>query len=306
MLYGWSSVTKPVVYILRGYSGSGKTTAARDFLRTWPDTVRVSRDDIRAMLDGTASKTVFGHDLEDVVTKIEEATVRSAIRKGYSVIVDDTNLRLKYARRWADVARQEDAYYHVWDVTTDVETCLIQNGGRSNGVPRSVIEDQARRFPMPWPEITATHQTASFTQYVPDTSKPYAFGFDLDGTLARNTGRGWYDTHLYHTDARDENLHHVVLALHSEGYKIIIFTGRSDEFRSVVETWLDKHMIPYDMLVMRKAGDTREDGIVKAELFDEYVAPNYNFLAHWDDRNRVVEALRAKGIKVYQVQDGNY
>jgi hypothetical protein len=57
---------------------------------------------------------------------------------------------------------------------------------------------------------------------------------------------------------------------------------------------------------MRKEGDKRRDDIVKSELFDEFIAPNYNFLYHFDDRDRVVKGLRSKGITVYQVAEGDF
>lgn len=292
--------------IMRGYSGSGKSTLARAMIRDEGADVRVSRDDIRAMLTGSNVKTVLDQEGETLVTKIEEKAVRDALRRNLYVVVDDTNLRLKYARRWADVAVQEGAGWQVWDVTTDAETCMTQNEWRSNGVPESVIMDQARRFPMPWPEVTPSVQKEVFKPYVPDTSLPTAFGFDLDGTLALNlSGRSWYDPTRYCDDTLNPTLIRILDALVQE-HKIIIFSGRSEDHREEVEKWLAKNDVSYDELIMRKSGDNRDDAIVKSELFDEFVAPRYNFLAQFDDRDRVVDALRAKGVTVYQVAPGAF
>lgn len=293
--------------ILRGYSGSGKTTFAKNLLRIGAVDVRVSRDDIRAMLTGSTVKTVLSPEMEILVTKIEEAGVRNALRRGETVVVDDTNLRLKFARRWVDVAVQEGADWSVYDVTTDRDTCIDRNGWRADGVPSSVIEDQVRRFPMPWPEVTPSVQKEVFKQYVPDETLPPAFGFDLDGTLALNlSGRGWYDPTRYCDDTVNAVLLTILNHLRNDGFKIIIFSGRSEDHRAAVEDWLAVNDVKYDELVMRKSGDDRNDAIVKSELFDEYVAPNYNFLVQWDDRGRVVDALRTKGVTVYQVTAGNF
>lgn len=293
--------------ILRGYSGSGKSTHAKHMLSYSGYDVRVSRDDIRAMLTGSNVKTVLDQDGETLVTEIEEKAVRDALRRGKHVVVDDTNLRLKYARRWADLAVHEGAGWRVWDVTTDAETCMTQNEWRSNGVPESVIMDQARRFPMPWPEVTPSVQKEVFKPYVPDTSLPTAFGFDLDGTLALNlSGRSWYDPSRYCDDTVNETLRLMIDALMVQGHHVLLFTGRNEDHRSEVESWLDKNYVGYDELIMRKSGDNRDDAIVKSELFDEFVAPRYNFLAQFDDRDRVVDALRAKGIAVYQVAPGAF
>lgn len=294
--------------IMRGYSGSGKSTVAKRLVRDSGNAIRVSRDDIRAMLTGSDTKTVLDQEGETLVTKIEEKAVRDALRRNLHVVVDDTNLRLKYARRWADVAVQEGAGWQVWDVTTDAETCQVRNANRAEGwVNNTVIADQARRFPMPWPEVTPSVQKEVFKPYVPDTSLPTAFGFDLDGTLALNlSGRSWYDPSRYCDDTVNEVLRSVLWGLVEEGHKIIVFTGRSEDYREEVIKWLDKNLVDYHLLVMRKSGDNRDDAIVKSELFDEFVAPRYNFLAQFDDRDRVVDALRAKGITVYQVAPGNF
>jgi len=64
--------------------------------------------------------------------------------------------------------------------------------------------------------------------------------------------------------------------------------------------------IRLDFLLMRAEGDFRNDAIVKSELVDNHLSGNYDVIAHFDDRNRVVDALRAKGIKVLQVEPGNF
>lgn len=175
------------VYILRGYSGSGKSSLASYWLGTGDDeAVIVSRDSIRAMLTGNNRKQVLDQRGENLVTKIEETAVREALRKGQDVIVDDTNLRAKFARRWADIATQEGAAYRVIDVAVTAEQCIAQDAVRGElGVGEEVIRKQAEKFPMDrWPKIEASAKAQSFTPYVPDTSLPEAYGFDLDGTLA--------------------------------------------------------------------------------------------------------------------------
>lgn len=118
--------------------------------------------------------------------------------------------------------------------------------------------------------------------------------------------RGPYDAHLYHTDTVDVAVRNVLLSLFFDGYQIVIMSGRSEDHRAVVDQWLTQKMIPYHELIMRKSGDNRNDAIVKAELFDEFIAPKYNFQAQFDDRDRVVTALRAKGVRVYQVAEGGF
>lgn len=298
------------IEILRGYSASGKSTYARQSGKAI-----VSRDLIRQMMTGNTEKTVLSNEQEQTVTRIQESVVRNFIGAGADVVIDDTNLVLKFARRWAELAEELGVEWSVRDFKPEpVERVYEWNDGRDNPVPHEVILNQIKRFPYKqWqPVVPQADIKPVFTQYVPDTTKPKAVGFDLDGTLAHMTGRSPHDTSRYHEDEVDDNLRRLTWALShfwinaEPKHKIIVFSGRSEEHRAACEAWLRKNAVYFDLLVMRKEGDTRRDDIVKSELFDEFIAPNYNLLYHFDDRQRVVDGLRSKGITVYQVAEGAF
>ena len=150
-----------------------------------------------------------------------------------------------------------------------------------------------------------------------------AFAFDLDGTLADCTHR------LHHIirapgDDRPKDwralfaavggdtpimpMVEIVRALYASGHCIIIVTGRSDECRANTHAWLNKHLnlrgrLP---LYMRRAGDHRNDDIVKPELFREAERDGYRIVQAFEDRSRVVDALRAAGYAVAQVAEGRF
>jgi predicted kinase len=293
------------IEILRGYSASGKSTYALSSGK-----FIVSRDFIRIQMTGKVGKTVLSQEQEAQVSAIQEAQVEAAILAGLDVVIDDTNLVLKFARRWADLAVELGVPWSVRDFKPDFETVKERNQMRSDCVPEDVLRSQAKRFPYKqWQEVKPSpgKEPVVFTQYVPDTSLPKAVGFDLDGTLAHMTsGRSPYDESRYHEDTYDDNLRRLTWLLPINRTKIVIFSGRSEKYRDVCEAWLRKSAINFDLLVMRKIGDMRRDDIVKSELFDEFIAPNYNFLYTFDDRQRVVDGLRSKGITVYQVAPGNF
>lgn len=289
--------------VLRGYSASGKSTWARAQTANI-----VSRDAIRGMLTGTSTKFAGDNAFEQTVTKIEEATVKTLLGAGQDVIIDDTNLVLKFARHWVDLAVQYGAEWEVKDFQPEPQVCQERNSLRGpDRVHMSVLDSQIKRFPYKnWLPVVPSVTTSAVTPYVPDASLPTAFGFDLDGTLAHSTGRNPYDPTRYHEDVLDPVVGHLARVLWDAGHQIIIFSGRSEEYRDVCERWLITHGVVYNKLVMRAIGDKRNDAIVKSELFDNEIAPHYNFIAQFDDRNRVVDALRAKGIKVLAVAEGNF
>jgi len=89
---------------------------------------------------------------------------------------------------------------------------------------------------------------------------------------------------------------------------IMLLSGRSDEVRSQTLDWLDELSIPCTALYMREHGDHREDSVVKGEMIDDLRKqwPNEHIMGIFEDRKQVVDMYRAKGLRVFQVAEGNF
>jgi hypothetical protein len=92
---------------------------------------------------------------------------------------------------------------------------------------------------------------------------------------------------------------------------VFIMSGRDETYRDVLVDWLADNLgwyegQEYDGIFMRPAGDRRNDAIVKNELFETHLAGKFNIDFVLDDRDRVVQMWRAKGIKCLQVADGEF
>jgi len=136
---------------------------------------------------------------------------------------------------------------------------------------------------------------------------PKAVICDIDGTLAHMNDRSPYDTSKYHEDTKDNFIHNLFALLTEHGTARIIVSGRSEDFREVTEQWLYDHGVSYKHLFMRPSGDTRNDRIIKRELYEKYIQPNYNVLCVLDDRNRVVDMWRNElHLRCLQVADGDF
>src|ERR1700739_3230590 len=99
-----------------------------------------------------------------------------------------------------------------------------------------------------------------------------------------------------HLDAPRSDIVELVKILQRDGNRIVLCSGREEVYRASTEDWLAKHKGPKHPLYMRAAKDYREDDIVKSELLDRILADGY---APWlviDDRDRVVEMWRARGL----------
>ena len=282
------------VEILRGISGSGKSTYAR----TQTDALIVSRDLIRPMF-GVVGKTVLSPEKERLVTRIELDLIREALYRGQDVIVDNTNLNGQFATRYADLAHTMGATFSEKLFGVDVNVAV----GRTD-VPDSVVYRQAAQFVEIKPVVSRLPEP--IRPIVMGEDYPEAIIVDVDGTLAHNnpdSPRDPYDVSRAHEDLEDEALVKMLNAL-SYHYFIYIVTGRGLRHRQVTEEWLYNHCVPYYHLWTRPDNDTSvPDAWVKYRTAKE-IAKTHEIVGVFDDRECVVDMWRAAGIKTFDVGQG--
>jgi predicted kinase len=293
--------------ITRGLPGSGKTTLARGWVADDPETrTRVNRDDLRMTVYGV--HTGLSYAQEQTITTAQHAAVRALLVNGRDVIVDDTNLRLRNARAWADLAVEVGADLHVWDIETAPDECVRRDAARDRVVGPAVIHGMAARFRFPLPPVLPSERSAATPPrtYEANLSLPSAWLVDIDGTLAHMGDRSPYDTTRVIEDASDPTVVDLVGALRADGHAIVVMSGRDDECRADTEKWLDVHLGYYDALHMRTHLDRRADYLVKADLFDANVRDQWSVIGVLDDRAQVVKMWRSMGLTCLQVADGDF
>lgn len=301
--------------ITRGLPGSGKTTWAEAWVAESPShRVRINRDALRGMIHFKQGPAP--NETEQAITKTQKDLARHYLRLGYSVVVDDTNLRQRHAREWATLAKLTGAEFEVEDFTRiPLETCLRQNAQRNEAtrVPEAVIRSMHTKFlnagPLPHPEADLP-VVEEWEPWEPTEGLESVYLVDIDGTIALCGDRDIYDGSKVHLDTVNNDVAHVVKILATLGHRIVFMTGRSEEFRAQTAKWLIANGFVSGLtkaeLHMRPEGDTRKDSVVKHELFNKRVRGKYNVAGVFDDRNQVVEMWRAIGLTVFQVADGNF
>jgi predicted kinase len=133
-----------VVFFCKGLPGSGKSTWAKEMVRTRPGIVRINKDDLRAMLHDNR----WDKPRERTVLLMRDAMLETALRNGLSAIIDDTNLadfHFHTIRRI--VLRFPPATLEVKLFQVPVEECIRRDSLRNVGkVGEKVIRDMYERY----------------------------------------------------------------------------------------------------------------------------------------------------------------
>lgn len=140
--------------------------------------------------------------------------------------------------------------------------------------------------------------------------------FDIDGTLANIEHRRQYvatkpknwkafTAGIPHDTPHDEIVY--LAKMFDNGFDtVILCSGRGEESRQDTLDQMRKFGVGFDELYMRSAGDYRKDSIVKVELLHQIRAKYGNPYLWFDDRQQVVDAIRAEGVRVLQVAPGDF
>jgi hypothetical protein len=147
--------------------------------------------------------------------------------------------------------------------------------------------------------------------------------FDLDGTLAdirdrrtlatKDSGKiDWpkfFDPQNIALDKPNSAVIESFKALQQAGFRMVIFSGRSEATREETEKWLDSFGVKPDLLLMRPAaggGMFTPDDILKEAWLREQFPNKNNILCVYDDRDKVVAMWRRNGIPCFQVAPGDF
>ena len=290
-------MTKKVkILVLQGTPASGKSTYAKSLNpKVWK---RVNRDDLRNMIGGTHSK-----EREKFVTSMEVRFVEECILEGRNVVIDDTNLNPKTIRMWKDIAEEYDCDIEFKEIHIPMAEAIERDQNRDASVGKKVIMQFYKTY---YPEDYRTYFTDTrIATNTMDETKPDVILCDLDGTIALHNGRDAFEYDKIDTDVPNVRLERL---LASSSIPVIFLSGREGTPVAYSKTseWLTKLGYGESQLFMRQEKDFRPDEVVKKELYETYIKPNYNVVAIFDDRNKVVKMWRELGLMCCQVNEGDF
>lgn len=312
----------PTITLTVGLPGCGKTTwAVEEVRKAKSKTININRDDIRETMAGTHENYKFKDDNEKYVTELQYSAADKAALNKWNIIVSDTNLKPSIQTAWKDWAKKngytykEKNFFKDFKAKSDkgaeihqyfkikefVKQCKYYNLLRFKSVPEDVIDRMADSY------LYSQMPTVLVQKDYTYDKNEYII-VDIDGTLAHMGSRNPYDESKVMDDEPDlEVIHSVVAEAQYLGRKVIIMSGRHDTCKNLTIDWLKMHGVPFDHIFMRAENDNRPDDVVKYELYMNYVAPYYNVVKVYDDRDQVVRMWRKLlNLKVFAVAEGNF
>ena len=287
------------VILMKGLPGSGKSTVAKKIITENPETYkRINRDDLRAMFDNG----ITTNSNEKLVKKVRDVLIVKALEEGKSLVIDDTNLSETNLRRITQLVNEynkkfeEQVVVEVQEMDTSMEVCIARDALREKPVGEKVIRNMRANFTKDTPDYL-----------IQDKSLPKAIICDLDGTLALMNGRNPFDATTCDQDLLNEPVANVLKNYKTLGYKILLVSGREEQYKEPTLRFLETHGILFDDLIMRKSKDSRKDSIIKTEIFKQFIKDKYFIEFVLDDRNQVVDTWRMDlKLPCFQVYYGDF
>ena len=141
---------------------------------------------------------------------------------------------------------------------------------------------------------------------------------DLDGTLCEiahrlhfisdtTKNKDWKSFYLnMAADDVNEWCYSIIKLFSEDGVAILYVTGRPDTYKQVTLNWLRQNACPINGIYMRSASDSREDFVVKKEIYENEIKPSYNVLFCLEDRASVTKMWRSLGLVCLQCHEGNF
>jgi predicted kinase len=278
--------------IMKGLPACGKSTKAKELLEHG-NTVRINKDLLRTMLHFDK----FNHRNEGHTRDASRKLADWFLSQGVNVIIDDTNLNEGTVQSWKDLAKIHDAKIQYEDMTdVPIQVCLERDRVREKRVGDSVIHKMA-------------------LQHLNFLKGERVVVCDLDGTLCdighrrhfvQSTPKDWKG--FFDGLSKDKLRLDVVEKMADQslnGAHLILVSARPETYRQQTEKWLKDNGFDgvYTTLIMRDAHDSRQDTVVKEEIFNRYLK-ELKIIKVFDDRPSVIRMWREKGLDVVDVGNG--
>jgi predicted kinase len=233
---------------------------------------------------------------EKEVTKRINKLIDECSKNKQDIIVSDTNLSKRTRNNLIKYLEDRNYQVELKYFPVDYSLAVKRDRTRQHSVGESVLKSQWLNW------LQQPRDIIGIPLYQKDINKPRAIMVDIDGTVARMTGRDPYD---WKRVGEDEPIMEVIdlVNRYVDTHKIIFVSGRDSVCREDTFRWLSCYVEDF-ILYMRPQGSSERDDKIKAELFWKNVAEYYCVDFVIDDRHMVCRLWEDMGIKLLNV--GSY
>ena len=252
----------PKLIIFTGNIGCGKSFLASKFAKK--GYVVVNNDAITTMVQG-GEYALYDPAKKPIYKIIETTTIAEALRAGFSVVVDRTNMSVSDRKRYIDIGKACNVDIHSYDWGHGGQEPLNRRLLSPNGIPRATWFNVHMAMQKAYlaPELKEGFDTIN------DATKAFKFyAFDFDGTIVENDFPGI-------GKIRGEMVDKINTVWKGLNNVIIIWTCRGGDSMNVMKEFLIAEGIPFDFINKNPIVNFGSSKIFAHE--------------YYDDRNRLID-----------------
>ena len=242
--------------LMVGNIGSGKSIVARK-LATMGHVV-FNMDTFQEMLSG-GQYGAYDNAKKEIYQEGENATIEKALEKGFSVVIDRTNMDRKRRARFIEIGKKYGAKIAAYNFGPGNDKNIANRGKNPRGVPMAQ-----------WQQVYVAMQKSyepptleeGFSEIIEPPTRYRFYAFDFDGTIVQNKFPEI-------GEIIDGTVHKMNDLYKDLANIIIIWTVRSGEFERLARAFLIKNKIPFDFINENPIFDPGGRKIFAHEYFDD-------------------------------------
>lgn len=243
--------------IMVGNIGSGKSLIAKKLVYQ-QDAVLVNMDTITKMIGGYEYNK-YDVKKKEVYHAAEESIIDIALRTGFSVVIDRTNMDRKRRARFLEIGKKYASKIVAYNFGEGNDESLNRRLSSPNGVPadiwRNVYEYMKKSYEVPTID-------EGFSEIIDAPQKYKFYAFDFDGTIVENKFPKIGEI----LDGTVEYMNRLYVELSNI---IIVWTCRSGDFENQIRRFMCDKNIPFDFINENPMFNTGSPKIYAHEYYDD-------------------------------------
>ena len=221
--------------IVVGNIGCGKSSLVKKFVNKL-NCVVINKDSLLESISGGYGR--YDSKKKDFYNEAEYSIMRSALRGGYSVVVDRLNINKEQRAKFINIAKEFTNNIIAYDFGSGTEEGLERRKKNSRGVPERMWEEVYKKTKDSYETPT---KTEGFSKVLKPPSKYVFHAFDFDNTIYKTKD-------LVIGEPIQSTIDKIKILYKDMNNIIIIWSCRNDNILNEGVTRLINDKIPFDYI----------------------------------------------------------